>query len=727
MPDNNQTVHIPQHSIHTVKTGIHIHILVVDDNPNNLFSMRHLIGEHLNAEVFEADSGESALRILLKEKIDLILLDIQMPDMDGFETAEAIRLRKRTRHIPIVFLTAAYKSDEFRARGFAVGAADYLTKPIEPSLLINRIQSYMRFIEKEQQSKVELEHKIQERTAELIEARNALEQRVAERTAELELAKTKAEQAQAASEQANLAKSQFLANMSHELRTPLNAIIGYSEMLIEDAQAAGAEATCGDLHKIHSAGEHLLGLINNVLDLSKIESGRMDVYLEECVVQEVINEVVHTVKPLVEKKHNQFQIYCSEASGTLYTDVTKLRQMLLNLISNAAKFTENGKIVLSVKRHTTAERAWLSFEIQDNGIGMTEAQQAKIFQPFTQADASTTRRYGGTGLGLVITKQFVEMLEGEIAVESQFGQGSTFIFKLPAQPTALTSPQSEPYSDTEAAAPYAVAPLVGEGGVVLLIDSDVQASAVLKSRLTELGYEVAVAHDPELGLVLAHKLKPDTILLNTNTPDSWVTLAQFKNSAQLSYIPVIMLGMESDETQSYALGAVDFVSKDSPGNRLAAVLEKYRASTPLPPAILVVDDEKIVRESVSLNLEDKGWTVLQASNGEQALQALSVQQPLVILLDLNMPTMDGFEFLQAKAQQPTPIADIPVVILSARHISAEEQLFLNQHTASVFTKTTDRVEDLIDHLHQLMMNASALRAYHEDQLQKIRQAEILAG
>ncbi|HHB92806.1 MAG TPA: response regulator, partial [Thioploca sp.] len=282
------------------------------------------------------------------------------------------------------------------------------------------IKSYIRFIDQDRQHKHDLERKVQERTSELLEARNKLEQRVKERTAELLDAKNQAEEA-------NRAKSSFLANMSHELRTPLNAIIGYSEMLQEEAEDLKQDFFIPDLKRISSSGKHLLGLINDVLDLSKIEAGKMDLYLETFELKIIIDDVVSTVQPLVEKNNNILKVKYDDDLGEIYSDLTKLRQMLYNFISNSAKFTENGIISLEIKR----EAEWVHFFVVDNGIGMTEEQIGKLFQPFTQADSSTTRKYGGTGLGLVITQQFTKMLGGKIKVKSKFGEGSNFDLSLP--------------------------------------------------------------------------------------------------------------------------------------------------------------------------------------------------------------------------------------------------------------------------------------------------------
>jgi PAS domain S-box-containing protein len=262
------------------------------------------------------------------------------------------------------------------------------------------------------------------RTAYLVLADDITERKRAE---ELRIAKD-------AAEAASRAKSEFLANISHELRTPLNAILGYSEMLQEEVQDRGLPKFLPDLQRIQSSGKHLLGLINDILDLSKIEAGKMQIYLEKFELRPLIEEVVSTVHPLVQKNGNSLEIQCSGDLGTIQADLTKTRQVLFNLLSNASKFTQQGNIWLEVTRQNVEDNEWIKFRVKDTGIGMSQVQIKRLFKPFTQADASTTRKYGGTGLGLAICQHFCQMMGGDITVESRLGEGSVFTFRLPAKP-----------------------------------------------------------------------------------------------------------------------------------------------------------------------------------------------------------------------------------------------------------------------------------------------------
>ena len=539
-----------------------INILIVDDSEKNLFSLRTLIEEYINAQILLTQSGSAALKILVENAVDLIILDVQMPNMDGFETAQIIQSRPKLQHVPIVFLTAAYKAEEFQEKGFEVGAVDYLTKPIDAPLLINRIKSYVRFIEQDRKHKQELESKVVERTAELLKARNELEQH----SIALLEAKNQAELAQQFAEEANLSKSQFLANMSHELRTPLNAIIGYGEMLQEDAEELGEEDCVSDLQNIQAAGKHLLGLVNDVLDLSKIEAGKMELHLETFEVIAVVDEVTSVVRPTIETKENTLQVVIDDNLGEMHTDITKLHQILLNLLSNAAKFTEKGTIQLDVKH----DGEWINFCLTDNGIGMTREQQQKLFKPFMQADSSTTRRYGGTGLGLAITKQFAQMMGGTVWVESEFGHGSTFMLSLPVQAKATPTEKLEHFSETDSSSS-------NKESIILIVDDDPMVCKLLEFDLSNLGYAVAVAANGDQGIELAHKLRPDCIILDINMPgkNGWQVLSTLKHDSLLCHIQVIMTSIDVDKQKAHAMGAIDCIDKKVIHSQLATMLEEY--------------------------------------------------------------------------------------------------------------------------------------------------------
>jgi signal transduction histidine kinase/CheY-like chemotaxis protein len=491
-------------------------------------------------------------------------------------------------------------------------------------------------------------------------------------------------------ESASKVKSAFLANMSHELRTPLNAIIGYSELLAEDAKDRGDDAGLADLEKIRAAGKHLLGLINDILDLSKIEAGKMELYLEQASLPRVVDEVKMLVAPLIEKNGNRLVIDCPQNIGSLRTDVTKLKQCLINLLSNAAKFTNNGTITLRLSRDFEDERrAAVSFQVADSGIGMTEEQLNRLFQAFTQADSSTTRNFGGTGLGLVITRHFCQMLDGAIEVDSAPGQGSTFTIKLPDR------------SEEAGATVHDNLSTVLEDGrptssiKVLVVDDDFVVHDVLSAALEKEGYSLLHAHDGIEALEIMRRSPPDIVTLDVSMPrlDGWSVLGIMKSERQLENIPVIMLTIFDDRNLGYSLGASEFMTKPIDRNRLLALLRKF-APADENSTVLVVDDDADVRTIIKSTVEAAGMNAAEAPNGRIALQWLEHNpRPALILLDLMMPEIDGFEFLE-KVRQTDEFEDVPIVVLTAKDLTHDERIFLTERTLIVLSKSGQPINSL---------------------------------
>jgi len=536
---------------------------------------------------------------------------------------------------------------------------------------------------------------IQQRNAELVVAhKNAedardslrqvnegLEQKVAERTAELE-------RAVVAAKEANQAKSSFLAKMSHELRTPMNAIIGYSEMLREDAADKGEADTAEDLQKILSAAHHLLGLINDVLDLSKIEAGKMQLYLETFDLQTLVHEVSSTIAPLVEKRKNELIVNCTPAIGSMYGDATKIRQALLNLLSNASKFTENGRIELKIEREIGDQQVWVLMHVIDTGIGMTEEQLGRLFKAFTQADASTSSKFGGTGLGLAITKQFAQMMGGDITVKSTPGAGSTFTMRVPAR----VKPARSPYAITDKESQPGPAPK----GRVLVIDDDEAVHVVLTNMLTREGYSTRNAHDGKEGLRIAREYRPDIVILDILMPgmDGWSVLSQLKAMPGFADIPIILLTMLENKEMGFALGAADYLTKPIDAQKLLPVLERHR--TPKQAGtVLVVEDDPPSRELLVRMLEKENIVVKEAGNGKEALDVIQGGVlPDMIILDLVMAEMDGFEFLRQIHPHPE-WSKIPVVVVSSLDLNNEAQQALKGQVERIFQKGSFAREDLL--------------------------------
>jgi signal transduction histidine kinase len=395
-------------------------ILLVDDSLTNLAFLNTILQQN-GYQVLLARTGEKALTIAKREKPDLILLDVVMSGWDGYETCRRIKSDDSLILTPVLFLSEL-KNAQDKLRAFAAGGVDYVHKSFQKEELLARVQTHVELYHLREK----LEQKIAEREQQILAYAIELEQKIEIRTAQVNQAKEMAEAT-------NLSKSQFLAKMSHELRTFLNTILGYTEMLMEDAHKSKFTDFIKDLTRILVSGKHLLGLVDEVLDLSKIESDKIELHLETFPVENLLNEIIAIIQPLAEKKANLLEVKIVNALGEITADLTRTRQILFNLLSNAAKFTENGKIGLEVKRQHDLGKEYICFRISDDGIGMTPEQQSKLFQAFTQVNASINRRFGGTGLGLAITKQLIEKMGGEIQVNSEFGQGTTFIVHLPVQ------------------------------------------------------------------------------------------------------------------------------------------------------------------------------------------------------------------------------------------------------------------------------------------------------
>jgi PAS domain S-box-containing protein len=494
-----------------------------------------------------------------------------------------------------------------------------------------------------------------------------------------------------AAEDANRAKSQFLANMSHELRTPLSAVIGYSEMLEDEVEDMGEQHLLADLGKIKTNARHLLSLINDVLDISKIEANKMEVYAETFDVATFTSDVASTVGSLMAKKNNTFTFDLPDTLGTMHSDVTKIRQVLINLLSNAAKFTENGKINLAVRRQIRDSGDVMVFTVRDTGLGMTEEQVGRLFQRFSQADVSTTRRFGGTGLGLAITKAFTDMLGGAIAIASTPGQGSRFEVTFPVESASRTVDADAPH---EHVAEH-------EDDLVLVIDDDPATRDLLSRFLTKEGFSVRVAEDGRTGLVLAEKLKPRVILLDVTMPrmDGWSVLRSLKENAHLAAIPVVMCTIIDEQNLGFSLGASDYVLKPVNWEHLREVLARVQKDA-AKGDVLIVEDDEDTRSRVRGLLAKNGWTVTEAENGRAALDAVKLHVPSVVLLDLNMPEMDGFTFLrQFRASQEW--AAVPVIVMTARDLSVGERAELKGGGARIFEKGRVGMRELVDQLRAL--------------------------
>ena len=509
-------------------------------------------------------------------------------------------------------------------------------------------------------------------------------------------AEARLDAAREAAEAANRAKSQFIANMSHELRTPLSAVIGYSGMVAEEIEDLGHAGLVADVRKIEANARHLLGLINDVLDLSKIEAGRMTVEAVDFDVAAMIDEVVSAATPLAARKGNSLVLDLPPALGAMHTDEVKVRQCLLNLIGNAAKFTEKGTVTLRATRVVDGDEDWLSFSVEDTGIGMTPEQLSRLFGRFMQADDSTTRQFGGTGLGLSITRAFCRKLGGDVTVESVYGHGSTFTLSLPAR---LGD------GEVEAAAPEAAA--VARGDIILVVDDDSAARDLLTRFLEREGFTVKTARDGREGLALARQYRPKVVLLDIEMPNvnGWAMLQSLRADPVLGDTPVIMISVLHERSVGFAMGANDYLVKPIDWRQLKRVLERFEEGRECGRRVLVVDDEPDARGWIGAMLSRDGWVTDVAVDGRDALDKVDRAVPDLIILDLMMPVMDGFAFLRALRARPNT-AEVHVVVLTAKEVTQAERADLEGKVDRVLQKGSLQLDELRAELRRLVPEAA---------------------
>ncbi|MDA9690945.1 response regulator [Pseudomonadota bacterium] len=498
------------------------------------------------------------------------------------------------------------------------------------------------------------------------------------RTGEMETAR---DEARDASDQ----KTKFFANMSHELRTPLNAILGYGEMLYEDCEDLGYDDLLPDLKKITSSGSHLLSLINNILDLSKIEAGKMELFITSFEIENMVETIKNISEPLAAKNDNSFVVNFDGAMGSMSQDETKLRQCLTNFLSNGFKFTKNGTVTLDVRSRSVEGVEFIDFAVIDTGAGMSPEGVAKVFEEYTQAERSTSANHGGTGLGLPISKKFAEMMGGDVVLTSEEGVGSVFTLSVPRE----CADYNEDDVDSN------VINLDADDNLVVLVDDDVAMHDLIKRTISKLSLTLIGATNSEKGMELIREVKPKLILLDVLMPgrDGWSLLKECKTDKELKDIPVIMISQLNQSNLAASLGANDYLTKPIDRSHFVNTVQRLLGTGTKNQKVLVIDDDKDVRELLSRLLKDAGYRPIDARDGKEGLERTK-DEPALIILDLEMPRMDGFEFLDNYIKDVPEEKRAPVLVFSGKDLTDVQEDLLKERVVGLVKKDDVSMDNL---------------------------------
>lgn len=656
-------------------------ILIVDDRPENLLTLEGIL-ENENLDILKAQSGNEALAILLEHNIALVLMDVQMPGMDGFEVAEIMRSNERTKYIPIIFVTAISKQRQHIFRGYETGAVDYLYKPLDLEILQSKIRAFI----------------------ELFQHKNALE----ETTRKLEKTIEALNGAKRTAEEATNAKSAFLATMSHEIRTPLNGIIGMADLGLMDESLTPSQRE--RLLDIRHSGESLLEIINEILDISKIEADKLEMEEIEFSIREVVEKIVSLLSVKMQQEKLEFICDISpKLPDILIGDPLRIRQVLINLISNAIKFTEVGMVHLNIDLiEQVEEQVSINFSVEDTGIGIPKEKIGKLFQSFTQVDTSTTRTHGGTGLGLTISQRLVNMMGGNIQVESEYGKGSKFSFRLNM---VIGEQKNKPWEivlnkpnhefrilllEDNAHSVASISKILDAWGIQHKGTPNVEESLDLIEQygfdMVMIDYYLSDHHGDEVAELMTRLMpegkKPHIVLLAPSLAS--IDVLKVKKQIPFEFLtkPVLQQSLRNYLLKHF--GTNESITAENTIQPEAEASSKTSTNT---LNILVAEDQIINRKIVVQLLEKKGYNVKAVENGREAFEHAVSNRYALILMDVQMPEMDGFDATQhIRTAEKDKNYYTPIVAMTAHAMKGDREKCLAAGMDHYITKPINPAE-----------------------------------